>query len=402
MVCTDTRTIVRDCLFVGLKGEHFDGNLFAEEALNQGAKYVICEREDLSHNTSCIVVKNSLETLQNLALYHRKTLNIPFIGITGTNGKTTTKELVTKVLRTTYKTYSTVGNLNNHIGVPLTLLSIPKDAEMAVIEMGANHVGEIAELCRMVLPNYGIITNIGKAHLEGFGSIEGVIKTKRALYQAVNQNKGTIIINQDDPLLMNLGEGIPQIGYTKKYVKINTIEPFLSIQYEDKTVETHLTGVYNIYNICAAITVGKCFQIPFEKISDAIAHYMPKNNRSQIEKTAFNQVICDFYNANPDNMRAALENFVLLSHPKKYLILGDMLELGDFSESEHQNVIDFCKSKHLTHCFWVGENYAQLQPDAYRSVEELIEFFKQQPIRDALILVKGSRGIHLERLMPYL
>lgn len=407
-VCTDTRDIEKRSLFVCLKGAHFDGNQFAEKALEKGAQYVICERPDLIHNPAIINVEDSLITLQNLAKYHRSKFKIPFIGITGTNGKTTTKELVYTVLKSHYKTYATQGNFNNHIGVPLTILSIPQDAEIAIIEMGANHIGEIADLCQIAMPNYGIITNIGKAHLEGFLSEDGIIQTKKALYDTIRENHGTIIINGDDLLLMNLGKDISSIKYGKIEDKndifgsILQIEPYLTVKVNQHRIQTHLTGMYNLNNILAAIATGFLFKVPCQKMIQSIENYSPQNQRSQIKETQYNKVICDYYNANPSNVHAALENFIHLNHPNKWVILGDMLELGNYAASEHQNIIQFCQINHLNNSLFVGNQYALLQNSKLKNTDMLIDYLKEHPIRNALILVKGSRGIHLEKIIPYL
>lgn len=404
-ICTDTRNISPDSLFFCLKGENFDGNQFALNALEQGAAYTVTQRADLSGHDRCIVVDDTLATLQKLAIHHRKQLHIPFIGITGTNGKTTTKELTATVLQTRYKTAFTQGNFNNHIGVPLTLLSIPKDTEIAIIEMGANHVGEIADLCRISQPTHGMITNIGKAHLGGFGSVENIIATKRALYDSVIASEGTLFVNGGDELLSHCaGEYSKQVRYGDCADSIcngsvTGMDPYLTIRTDAVTFRTHLTGDYNLCNILGAIAVGKHFGISEEDASRAIANYIPANHRSQIATAGSNTIIADYYNANPTSMTAALHNLIRLPHPNKQAILGDMLELGDISEEEHRKIMEICQTNGI-HALFVGSIFESLHfPGAivFPDVSQLNEYLKSHPINHAMVLVKGSRGIHLEK-----
>ena len=421
-ICTDTRKIVPNCLFFCLKGEHFDGNLFVEEALEKGAKYVITEerRKDteeyplqflkgcpkggvvnIENENHIIIVDNVLQTLQQLANYHRKQLKIPIIGITGTNGKTTTKELVAAVLSKKHKTAFTKGNLNNHIGVPLTLLSIKKDDEIAVIEMGANHTGEIAELCEIAQPDIGLITNIGKAHLEGFGSIENIFETKTALYRAAK----TLFVNRDDELLYSYAltllrsHGLNYYGNnTDIHSAILEMNPCLVINLFNQKIQTQLTGNYNLPNILSAAAIGKHFGISNQDICEAIAEYSPQNQRSQIVKSKDNTIIADYYNANPTSVKAALENFLQIKASHKLAILGDMLELGENSLSEHQAIIDFCETHTIDTCF-VGAIYYSLKNERYPfflNAQDCNNYLKENKLQNCLILLKGSRGIHLE------
>jgi len=427
-ICTDTRKIIPNSIFFCLKGENFDGNLFVYEALEKGAKFVVTENKNLPESINIIVVDNVLETLQQLAAYHRRLLNIPVIGITGTNGKTTTKELISSVLSKKYNTAFTQGNLNNHIGVPLTLLSITKEHEIAVIEMGANHVGEIGELCRIIQPDYGIITNIGKAHLEGFGSIENIIETKTALYRAAK----VIFVNGEDEVLMRYavrgvrcevrgvrcevrgvrcevrGERYEVRG--ERYVvygkntetdgEVVEMNPYLVINLWGNTIQTLLTGNYNLSNILATAAIGKYFGVPEQDICKAIAEYRPQNNRSQIIINNTNTIIADYYNANPTSMKAALDNFLLIETPNKLAILGDMLELGETGATEHQTIIRYCETNKLETIF-IGEEFNKLKTHHFlffNNVEDCNEYLKNKTIENNLILIKGSRGIHLEKI----
>ena len=402
-ICTDTRNIIPDSIFVCLKGERFDGNQFALSALEQGASFVITENAALAENPRCIVVENSLATLQQLAAHHRQQLNIPIIGITGTNGKTTTKELVSAVLAQKFRTAFTKGNLNNHIGVPLTLLSIKPSDEMAIVEMGANHPGEIADLCAIARPTYGLITNVGKAHIEGFGSEAEIVHTKKALYRSVIADNGTLFVNVNDQKLRD-GLDYGKVVYYAEGGEGNIVNmsPYLRIRVAGREVDTHLTGSYNIYNFLAAAAVGHYFGVSDEQIADALGQYVPSNHRSQVNKIGTNVIISDYYNANPTSMEAAVRNLAQLQHPHKLAILGDMRELGPVSREEHQKIIRLCATLHLDALF-VGSEFAVHQPEhSYRDVEELNEALKAQPITDSLILVKGSNSMHLDRLTSIL
>ncbi len=402
-ICTDSRNIIPDSLFICLKGERFDGNQFVLQALEKGAAYVITEDRKWQDHAQCIVVEDALTTLQQLSLHHRKTLNIPIIGVTGTNGKTTTKELIHAVLSTQFKTACTKGNLNNHIGVPLTLLSIPTDAEIAIVEMGANHPGEIEFLCNLALPTCGLITNIGKAHIEGFGSVEAIIHTKKALYRSVIQQEGTLFVNINDPILCHQLEYSKIVYYAEGGEQnILGMSPYLRIRVAGHEVETHLTGSYNLYNFLAAASIGQFFGVDDTLIAQALAQYMPTNHRSQIITQGSNTIICDYYNANPTSMEAALRNLSQIDHPQKLAILGDMLELGAISREEHQHILRLCQELHLQALF-VGSEFSALQPvHSFPDVERLNHHLRENPVRDTLILVKGSNGIHLDKLSAIL
>lgn len=402
-ICTDTRNIIPDSIFVCLKGERFDGNTFALTALEQGAAYVITENTALADEPRCIVVENCLETLQKLAAHHRQQLTIPVIGITGTNGKTTTKELVSTVLSRKFRTAYTKGNLNNHIGVPLTLLSIKPSDEIAIVEMGANHPGEIADLCAIARPTYGLITNVGKAHIEGFGSEAEIVHTKKALYRSVINDHGTLFVNINDQKLRD-GLDYDKVVYYAEGGEDNIVNmsPYLRIRVAGHEVDTHLTGSYNIYNFLAAAAVGHYFGVSEEQIAEALGQYEPSNHRSQVNKIGTNIIISDYYNANPTSMEAAVRNLAKLQHANKIAILGDMRELGPVSREEHLKIIQLCEALHLEAIF-VGSEFSAHQPEhCYSDVYELNEALKAHPITDSLILVKGSNSMHLDKLSALL
>jgi len=402
-ICTDSRKIEPDCIFVCLKGERFDGNAFALAALEQGAAYVITENQELKANERCIVVDDALQTLQDLARYHRQQLTIPVVGVTGTNGKTTTKELVNTVLSLKYRTTCTQGNLNNHIGVPLTLLSIKPTDEMAIVEMGANHPGEIEFLCTMSQPTCGVITNVGKAHLEGFGSFENIVYTKKALYRSVMQRQGTLFVNVNDEVLRQ------DLGYDKVVFyaqggedNVVSMSPFLRINVLGHEIDTHLTGAYNVYNFMAAAAIGHFFGVDDAVIADALSRYEPTNHRSQVNKVGSNTIIADYYNANPTSMEAALRNLSKLDAPRKLAVLGDMLELGKVSSDEHQRMIELCKSLQINSIF-VGREFGKHQPERwFPDVAALNDELTVHPIEQSMVLVKGSNGIHLDKLSALL
>ena len=404
-ICTDTRNIIPDSIFFCLKGENFDGNNFATQALEAGAAYVVTERQELKDKTQFHVVDDCLRTLQQLARYHRQQLSIPVIGITGTNGKTTTKELVAAVLARKYRICYTQGNLNNHIGVPLTLLSINEQHQIAIVEMGANHPGEIAGLCELSLPNYGIITNIGTAHIEGFLSKENIITTKKALYQAVMACQGTLFVNIDDEILTRDLDYQPVVTYASQKAaditgRISKNDGLISIELFGKNVDTHLTGAYNLYNMLAAAAVGHFFEVSEEDIRAAIAQYQPANHRSQVERRGSNTIIADYYNANPTSMTAALRNLIGIVHPHKVAVIGDMRELGSVSYEEHAHIIKLCQEHNIETYFVGSEFQKQLQgdPHSFANVDEANQYFLQHPIIQSLILVKGSHSIHLDKL----
>jgi len=406
-ICKDTRAIIPNALFFCLKGETFDGNLFVNEALEKGAKYVITDNKQIPKSDDIIVVNDVLQTLQQLANYHRNQLQIPVIGITGTNGKTTTKELIATVLSKKYKTAFTQGNLNNHIGVPLTLLSIAKEDEIAVVEMGANHTGEIAELCQIVQPDYGLITNIGKAHLEGFGSIENIIETKTALYHSAQ----IIFVNEEDKILRQKAESRKQqtqeaekrnnLIYYGSNGRIIAMTPCLQIELFGNKIQTQFIGNYNLPNILVAAAMGQYFGVATKDICDAIAEYSPQNNRSQIVINNTNTIIADYYNANPTSMKAALINLLKIDAPQKIAILGDMMELGENSLYEHKMIIDFCDANHLT-SFFIGENFFALKnknDHFFQNVNDCNNYFNYNKIENNMILLKGSRGVRLENIL---
>lgn len=413
-ICTDTRKITPNCIFFALKGGNFNGNKFAKEALNQGAAFVVIDEKEFKLSDDYILVNDVLETLQNLARFHRKQLTIPVIGITGTNGKTTTKELMNAVLSKKYKTTATVGNLNNHIGVPLTLLSIPADCEIAIIEMGANHIGEIEFLCNIALPNYGIITNIGTAHIEGFGSFEGIKKTKNELYEFIRKNSGTVFLSTSDHILSELAINIKQVTYgindRNCSGKIISSSPTLQLEWncnatEVQTIESNLYGSYNFDNILAAICIGKHFDVSDNLINEAINEYAPSNNRSQIIKTETTTIFLDAYNANPTSMKASVDDFSKIDAKNKLMILGDMLELGNISNDEHQKMIDTIESLKIETIF-VGKEFNAVKNKYLfkylKNYTEVIGYLNTLSLNDYNILIKGSRGIQLEKVAEYL
>ena len=389
-------------MFFCLKGENFNGNDFAQAALEHGASCVVTERADLAGTEGVFVVDNVLETLQQLSLYHRRQLTIPVIGITGTNGKTTTKELVAAVLSRKYKTAFTKGNLNNHIGVPLTLLSIKPADEIAIVEMGANHNGEIAQLCKFVEPDFGLITNIGKAHIEGFGSVENIVNTKRAVYDAVMSRNGELFVNAADTRLTDLVKGYGKINFYggDSEIKGEVVEmnPYLKVKIFGQTVQSHLTGNYNINNMLAAVAVGKRFSVPNDLIMKALEEYIPSNNRSQINKIGTNTVIADFYNANPTSMTAALENLAAIGAEKKLAVLGEMRELGADSGNEHRKIVELTERLGIQAIF-VGNEFCRCGgATTFATVAALNEHLAANMPQSTLILIKGSRGVHLENV----
>jgi len=419
-VCTDTRQISKDCLFFALKGDNFNGNSFADQALEAGAKYVVLDDPEFyKEDPAYILVEDVLSSLQDLARFHRKHLKMPFIGITGTNGKTTSKELLNSVLSQKYHTYATKGNLNNHIGVPLTILSLTEDIEIAIVEMGANHVHEIEFLCGISNPTHGFITNVGKAHLEGFGSFEGVMQAKGELYDYLNANQGQIYIQGDNEYLLQMAanrnlKDVIYYGFTEKNQiqgGLVVADPFLTIFWKNKDdaerqeVKTNLTGAYNIENMLAAVALGKTFGLSTEEINAGLGNYVPQNNRSQISKTDKNTIIADYYNANASSMAAALGNLDVIQADRKVAILGDMFEMGDQSEVEHRKVIEKAKSLNLDRLIFVGKAfYAQRDDQAsyFESTDALKEDLVENPLDDYLILLKASRGMAFEKLMEVL
>ncbi len=413
VVSTDSRKLPKACLFVALKGERFDGNKYALQALEQGAAYALVSDKNLAKNDQLIQVADTLKILQDLARYHRRQFNIPIIAITGTNGKTTTKELTSTVLASTFKTHFTQGNFNNHIGVPLTLLAMPEDTEMAVIEMGANHIGEIDFLCRIAEPNFGLITNVGKAHLEGFGSFEGVKQTKSEMYRYLAETGGTIFVNRDETHLQNLiPEAATYIPYGEGDNKQFKIEPagaspFVQVHLETLpsraiTIKTQLIGTYNFNNILTAVVIGTHFKIKAKSIQEALENYIPSNNRSQFIKKETNQYLLDAYNANPTSMRIAIENFVdLKTDLPKIVILGDMLELGKESRKEHAKIVERLENSIFEKVLLVGAEFEKVakKEKHFKDVEALKDWFEKQNFQNHFFLIKGSRGIKLEKLL---
>lgn len=412
LVCTDTRNIKPGSIFFALKGDTFNANTFAAKAIESGSAVAVIDEDIYKKDEPYFLVPNVLQTLQQLAAFHRRQLKTKIIGITGSNGKTTTKELIFSVLKKKYSTYATQGNFNNHIGVPLTLLSLNDQHQMAVVEMGANHIGEIAELCNIAQPDYGIITNIGSAHLEGFGGQEGVIKAKSELFQYINQQEGLLFVNCDNPLLMNLSGTNKKITYGEKTsadFKSNFIEadPFVKLSINDnkeqQIIHTQIIGKYNFENIVAAACIGNYFAVDVKNIKAALEEYVPSNSRSQIIKSATNTILLDAYNANPTSMKAAIENFYEMKGSNKILILGDMLELGEHSNEEHKKIITLLQEKGFENSMLIGKEFSRTgNKNTYKNTEEVMKKLSQYPIANSLILIKGSRGIKLETLLNVL
>ena len=414
-ITTDSRDVPEGSMFFALKGETFDGNAYAKAALEQGAAYAVIDEKEYAEegNEHLVLVEDVLTTLQQLAKYHRVHLGTPIIGITGTNGKTTTKELIATVLKKKYHVLYTQGNFNNHIGVPKTLLQLTKEHDIAVVEMGANHPGEIKTLVEIVLPDFGIITNVGKAHLLGFGSFEGVIRTKGELYDFLRAIEGTVFINNENPHLLGISKGLKLVKYGQTetddlLVKGQLVEcnPFLKFEWNGGVVQTRLIGSYNLDNALAAARIGTYFEVPSNDICDALAEYTPSNNRSQLTITKDNKLVVDAYNANPTSMKAALDNFRLIQADHKMCILGQMGELGDVSEEEHQKVIDLIGEGDFEQVWLVGDNFAKTHhPANYRlfaNVEEVKAAISTQKPHGFLILIKGSNSNKLVQTVELL
>ena len=407
---TDTRKLKKGDIFFALKGPLFNGNHYANTALQAGASYCICDEPNDATNDQVIYVKDSLKTLQELAKYHRQQFTIPIIAITGSNGKTTTKELVSQVLTTTYKTYTTEGNLNNHIGVPLTLLRIKNDAEIAVIEMGANHQKEIESYCSYTLPTHGIITNCGKAHLEGFGGEEGVKKGKGELFTYLKDTDGTAFINTDYDYLLDMSKGINKlVPFGERCGDITGIiaseETYLEVSITNganiPSIKTHLIGGYNLPNILTAVCVGKVFSVTDENIMAALERYKPTNSRSQLIESNSNKIILDAYNANPTSMKAAIENFAQMAGEKKVLILGGMMELGENSLQEHKEIVNLIAKYLWTEIVLVGKDYTNLPSNfiGFTNSSEAKSWYQKQKFENTQILVKGSRSMQMEKVV---
>lgn len=409
-ISTDTRKITKNSMFFALKGDNFNGNIFAEKALDLGASYCIVDEKEYAKTKNCILVDNVLQTLQHLATFHRKQLAIPIVALTGSNGKTTTKELINAVLSTQFKTSSTQGNLNNHIGVPLTLLKMTSETEIGIVEMGANHHKEIEQLCNIALPDYGLITNFGKAHLEGFGSVEGVIEAKSELYEHLKKHQKTIFVNEDDAIQLKQTNGY---AYLKLFgsktsngvnLELLTSQPFVSLKYDNIIINSNLAGDYNFNNIAVAIAIGSYFKISTANIVSAIENYAPTNNRSQIIEQNGNRILMDAYNANPTSMLAALENFKQLQHPNKVLFIGDMFELGADAEKEHQAIVNYLENNPFETVYLIGENFSKTKTTRndihqFKLFDDLKSKLTTSQIKDKFILIKGSRGMALERIL---
>ncbi|WP_339889288.1 UDP-N-acetylmuramoyl-tripeptide--D-alanyl-D-alanine ligase [uncultured Flavobacterium sp.] len=412
-VSTDTRKIDNNSLFVALKGENFDANTFVKEALNKGAKYVIIDNKDFYIDERTILVNDSLKTLQELANFHRKELKLPIIGLTGSNGKTTTKELINVVLSKKYKTIATIGNLNNHIGVPLTLLRLTNETEIGIIEMGANHQKEIEFLCSIAEPDFGYITNFGKAHLEGFGGIEGVIKGKSEMYTYLNENKKTVFVNLDDNIQEERTKGINRFTFSQNNPKadvfISSVDanPMVNIKYNVVSIQSNLIGIYNANNINAAISIGKYFKIDDIATKEAIENYIPENNRSQMIQKNSNEIIMDAYNANPSSMTVALENFFQLTKTPKIAILGDMFELGDESFEEHQKIVELVSNHSEVEVNFIGKHFYKTKKESkhihfFEDFDSFSNTLKGKNFKNSLLLIKGSRGMALERTLDFI
>ena len=417
-VTTDSRNCPQNAIFFALKGENFNGNKFALVALENGCSYAVVDEWESDENPYVIVVKNVLSTLQKLANYHRKQLKIPIIGIAGSNGKTTTKELVATILAKKFKVMATQGNYNNHIGVPLTLLAMNKSHEIGVVEMGAKRLTEIAELCKIAEPNYGLITNIGKDHLEFFGSVENVEKGNGELFDFVCETNGKVFVSKDNALLFSRSEGMDRILYGRNdaslFVSGNivTASPFLEFTWNffdtSHHVKTYLVGDYNLDNVLAAAAIGKFFGIHAEQISDALEKYQPKNSRSQFERTERNDLIIDAYNANPTSMKASLDSFLqIASDLPKAAILGEMKELGDTSEEEHRAILQFVRHQPFAKIYLVGDMFKNLaiedeKMSYFATVDELCQEFDKKPISGCYVLLKGSNSVQLEKCVEWL
>jgi UDP-N-acetylmuramoyl-tripeptide--D-alanyl-D-alanine ligase len=419
-ICTDTRKPVKGSIFFCLKGANFNANEFALKALESGCAYVVVDEPKYTVNENIFLVRDVIASLQQLANHHRHQLKLTVLAITGSNGKTTNKELINAVLSKQFKTLATVGNLNNHIGVPLTLLSLTKEHEIAIVEMGANHLGEINALCEIADPDYGLITNIGKAHLEGFGGEEGVKKGKSEMYRYIAKKGGRVFINADDAVLHELAGAMDKITYgtTKLYdvigKQIDTDE-FVSFKwttrYNEKDwnklplIKTHIIGHYNFINLLCAACIGNYFKVDTEKINEALSEYVPDMNRSQLEKTANNTLILDAYNANPSSMKVAIENFAKLNGDNKLLIIGDMFELGDYASEEHKKIVDLISEKKLRDVILIGPEFTKANVNKYKTflnTQDCLTKLKDEPPKNKLILIKGSRGMKLEVLKEVL
>lgn len=410
-VCTDSRKIKDNDLFFSLKGPNFNGNKFAEIALENGANYAIVDQKEYAVNDNYILVNDCLDTLQKLSNYHRKKSKAKIIGLTGSNGKTTSKELILSVLKSEFKTIATTGNLNNHIGVPLTLLSIEPETEIAIIEMGANHLKEIELLCNIADPDYGYITNFGKAHLEGFINLEGVIKGKSELYAYLMKESRLIFINSNDNKQLEITKEYSNkftFGKTNSNVNysVNQINPQISISVEDITIKSNLFGEYNVENLAAAICIGKYFDLSNARIKEGIENYIPNNNRSQIIEKGSNKIILDAYNANPTSMQLVLSNFNNISEKNKIVFIGDMYELGENSHKMHQDIVNTIEEMNFNQTYLLGDLFNKTKFSskikAFANLEDLHNNVKLEEVSNSTILIKGSRGMQLEKILDFL
>ena len=412
-VVIDTRKIIPNSFFVALKGERFDANTFANEALENGASYVLIDNKEYYIDARTILVEDCLTALQQLAKYHRAYLNIPIVALTGSNGKTTTKELINVVLSKKYTTKATIGNLNNHIGVPLTLLSFTSATQIGIIEMGANHQKEIEFLCEIAQPDFGYITNFGKAHLEGFGGVEGVIKGKSEMYNYLKANNKKVFINLDDAIQSDKTSAMDCItfGQNSDAASINIehviANPFVELQFHNLTVKSNLIGLYNANNISAAIAIGSYFSVEDVAIKEAIESYIPENNRSQLLTKNSNEILLDAYNANPSSMLVALQNFLQLDKSNKVIIIGDMFELGEESLAEHQSIINYLKANESVECYFIGNDFysnkiVQSNFKFYKDFNSFAEYLQTTKFSNSTLLIKGSRGMALERVLDYI
>ena len=408
--CTDTRKIEGPCIFFALRGDNFDGNKFALSALEKGATLAVVDDAEIARDDRFLLVPDVLKTLQDLALHHRRHFGTQVLALTGSNGKTTTKELIHAVLQKKYATIATQGNLNNHIGVPLTLLNITGATEIAIVEMGANHQKEIAFLCTLAEPDFGYITNFGKAHLEGFGGVEGVIKGKSELYDHLKSHKKFLFFNADDPIQREKLSGYDKkLGFSTKDVHHRLItfegaQPHVKLRVDQELISTRLIGHYNFGNCCAAILIGEYFNVPQEAIKAAIESYYPINNRSQFLKRNGMAIVLDAYNANPSSMRLALENFNNMEGGNKMVFLGDMFELGEDTAAEHQNIASLAESMDFSATYLIGEHFSETESNGkkFRSFDSLSEYLKENPIAEGTLLIKASRGMALERILDLL
>ena len=420
LVCTDTRKLEASSVFFALKGGNFNANEFAQKAIDSGCILAVVDEEKYLTNPKIVLVKDVLKALQQLATHHRRQFKIPFLAITGSNGKTTNKELINAVLSKKFNPLATIGNLNNHIGVPLTILNIKAEHEFAIIEMGANHQGEINELCEITEPDFGLITNIGKAHMEGFGGIEGIKKGKSELYKYIKSKNGKVFINADDEVLNELAFDNDKVTYGCKKLydvigKDCTTSEMVAMKYTTRygdkdwaklpIINTQIVGSYNFINCLAAACIGNYFKVDDVLIKEALENYLPNMNRSQLVKTSRNTILLDAYNANPNSMSAAIENFANYKSEKKLLLLGDMFELGDYSQDEHQKIVNLLEEKKLEHVVLVGEEFFKLNAKNYqkfKTTNECFEYLKNLQVSENTILIKGSRGMKMEILQEVL